>query len=154
MSHLNYWCIWINWSNRVVIIIWHFCWGRLQNSTQIFSYALLFEAVVIPSCRTFHSHCSSTFVPHCSLHLKFPINLVLVASNCFPQINSPELHSASQLAYSFLFTLGQIPDLVSSLQTALYTVSPRALYGSTYQIYIKVRGLIVLMIVPPGRLFP
>ena len=25
---------------------------------------------LLPSCRTFHSHCSSTFVHHCSLHLK------------------------------------------------------------------------------------
>ena len=33
----------------------------------------------------------------------------------------PELHSSTQLAveYWFLFTLGQIPALVSSLQTAL-----------------------------------
>ena len=31
LNYFNNWCVGINWSNRVVVIIWHFCGGGLTN---------------------------------------------------------------------------------------------------------------------------
>ena len=39
--HLNYWCVGINWSNRVVIIIWHLCWGCLKKEVSIQSFEMI-----------------------------------------------------------------------------------------------------------------
>ena len=33
-SHLNYWSVGIDWSERVVILIWHLCRGRLQKRSR------------------------------------------------------------------------------------------------------------------------
>ena len=39
--HLNYWRVGIKWSNRVVIIIWHLCRGRLQKGFPLKSFQMI-----------------------------------------------------------------------------------------------------------------